>query len=121
MININATGTSPEIILDEPNHTLRIKGESYPENAFSFYEPVFDWFHNKFPAMDEFVLEINLSYMNSSSTKCILDILDIVNEAGIQGRKVRVDWLYDPENSRSLELAEEFKEDLEIPFEMIPF
>ncbi len=116
MLDIQASGTSPRVLFDEIDQILLIEGESYPENSFSFYEPVFDWFQQEFPKYKKFQLQVNISYMNSSSTKCLLDILDILNEAGQQGKKVSVTWFYEKDNHRSLELAEEFKEDMEIPF-----
>lgn len=58
--------------------------------------------------------------MNSSSTKCLLDILDILNDAFKAGIDVSVDWFYEKDNSRALDLAEEFQEDLDLPFEILP-
>ncbi len=120
MLLIEGTTSSPTVTYDEKLHILTITGESYPENSFEFYEPVFEWLQTELPRIDSFILEINIRYMNSSSTKCMLDILDVVSERAEAGGTVRVRWLYDRENERALELAEEFLEDLEIPFETVP-
>ena len=57
--------------------------------------------------------------MNSSSVKCILDMMTILEEAYENGKNVKIKWFYEPDNSRSLELAEDFKEDLKLPFEVL--
>ena len=54
--------------------------------------------------------------MNTSSVKAMMDIFDLLEEAHNKGRAVRVDWLYDPQNERVRELAEEFREDYTFPF-----
>jgi hypothetical protein len=119
MLMIEATKNTPRVAYAPENQTLVMSGESYPENSFEFYQPVFDWLHTQLPKLDRLVLKIAVSYMNSSSTKCILDILDLLTEAGQQGAAVHVLWYYDLGNPRALDLAEEFGEDMEIPFEII--
>ena len=61
-------------------------------------------------------LDINVSYLNSSSTKCMLDLLDILEEAHCKGARISLVWRYDQENPRSLDLAQEFQEEVTLPF-----
>ncbi len=119
MLNIEATKSSPCVVFCEQDKALTISGESYPENSFAFFEPIFEWFHNELPKYRQFILKVNISYMNSSSTKCMLDILDLISSASEKGCDARVVWYYEKGNERALDLAEEFKEDLQIPFEII--
>ncbi|MEA1884700.1 MAG: DUF1987 domain-containing protein [Thermotogota bacterium] len=118
-MNIEHTSTSPKVFFDEKNHIFLIEGESYPENSFEFYKPIFKWFDEVFPTLDSMELQLKISYMNSSSVKCILDIMTILEEAYGTGKNVKIKWFYELENSRSFELAEDFKEDLELPFEVL--
>lgn len=119
MIHIDPTSSSPQIHFDEKEKIFMIEGESYPENSFDFYKPVFEWFDEVFPTLDKMELHLKISYMNSSSVKCILDIMTILEDAYRDGKDVKIKWFYEEENSRSLELAEDFKEDLELPFEVL--
>lgn len=66
------------------------------------------------------MLNLRLSYLNTGSTKCMLDILDLLEELFLNGRAVTVNWYYDEENDRALESAEEFKEEVSMPFNIIP-
>jgi hypothetical protein len=116
---IEATKSTPQILYQAG--VLSIAGESYPENSFAFFEPVFAWFHQTLPTLDALTLEINLKYMNSSSTKCLLDLLDLLADATTAGKSVSVTWRYEEGNDRALDLAEEFKEDFDFPFAIVPF
>jgi|SRR6056297_504629 len=119
MLNIEATSTSPQVTFDERQNIFLIDGESYPENSFDFYKPVFKWFDDVFPTLDKLELHLKISYMNSSSVKCILDIMTILDDAYTEGKNCKIKWFYEEENSRSLELAEDFKEDFKLPFEVL--
>ena len=41
--NIDATNYTPEIIFNEKNKTILLKGKSLPENSTEFYTPVLEW------------------------------------------------------------------------------
>jgi hypothetical protein len=102
---------------------MRIEGQSYPENAFKFYEPVFAWLDNHLRRVEqEVVLEIyfHMPYINTSSSKCIMMLLEKLEEAYKDGQKIVIRWYYDSDNDMALDCAEEFKEDLTLPFEITP-
>jgi hypothetical protein len=117
-LNIQKTGSTPLISFDAARGVLSIQGESYPENSFDFYTPVLAWLSQALASLPALELQIQVSYMNSSSIKCMLDILDAMEEAHTAGKAVTVRWLYDPENPRALELAEEFRSEVTLPFEI---
>lgn len=119
MLSIEATKSRPRVEYIEQDNVLSITGESYPENSFEFFAPVFTWLREQLPQLDKLTFQVHIQYMNSSSTKCMLDILDLLSERLQEGAKVRVRWYYDAGNERALDLAEEFKEDLEIPFDIV--
>ena len=96
-----------------------MQGDSYPENSFEFFGPVIDWIERYLKeSAAPFYLELRLIYMNTSSAKAMMDIFDLLEDAHGQGRKVSVNWYYDPRNERVLDLAGEFREDCSFPFEI---
>lgn len=113
------TQSTPLILFDETTHTLSIVGESFPENSFAFYAPVLDWLKQYLLRNQVLVLDLAITYMNSSSTKCMLDLLDLMEDAHARGVQVSVIWRYDQENPRSFELAEEFSEEVSFTFEIV--
>ena len=115
---IPQTGSTPLIRFDEKQGVLTVRGESYPENSFDFYAPVLTWLSDSLPSLPGMRLEVAVSYMNSSSIKCMLDILDALEAAYKEGKEVAVVWIYDPDNPRALDLAEEFRSEVTLPFTM---
>lgn len=118
LINIVQTSSTPSISFDPATNFLCIVGESYPENSFDFYAPIISWLKSKLKETAEFTLDIAITYMNSSSTKCTLDMMDVMEDAYSRGVKTSIIWRYDRENPRSYELAEDFREEVTFPFEI---
>ena len=115
-IKIEATKSSPEINFKPENRKLEIKGESYPEDSFSFYENIFDLMEEAVEKYEKFTLEIEVNYLNTSSTKSFMTLLDIAEDGFQQGKDFSVDWYYNEENEHAYELALDFKSYLELPF-----
>ena len=120
---IEQTKSTPKVALDPQNAKLSIAGQSYPENAFKFYEPIFVWLDEYLEQLQQnAVLEIyfHMPYINTSSSKCMMMLFEKLEEAHEAGRTVTIRWYYAQDNEIALECAEEFKEDLSLPFEIIP-
>ena len=118
---IEKTKGTPEVIFDPEKNTLVLKGQSYPENAFKFYQPIFEWVDQYLAQFNSAILmEVKLSYINTSSSKCIMMLLEKLEEAFQKGADLKINWYYDVENESELECAEEFQEDVKFPFNIIP-
>ena len=117
-----ATKSSPSIdFLPEANRLL-VSGQSYPENAFKFYEPVLEWMDEYLTQLsaDELVTaEFQIPYMNTSSTKCLMMLLDKLEGAYKSGKRITVRWICNRDNESEFECAQELKEDLTLPFDII--
>jgi hypothetical protein len=119
-ITINPTQSTPGIVADAAAGVLEMRGDSYPENSFEFFEPIIAWVEQRLSVVENPLrLELHLLYLNTSSVKAMMDIFDMLEEAHGRGNEVRVNWYYDSDNERIAELAEEFKEDCTFPFEIV--
>jgi hypothetical protein len=116
-LTLEETKSTPAIHFDAKSGILEITGESYPENSYEFYKPILKWI-TRFAAQHagSIVLNCNLSYLNTGSTKSMMDVFDLLEDRFQQGVDVRVRWLCDSENDRAIETAEEFMEDVTFPF-----
>lgn len=120
-LNIPATASSPRVEFSAETGVLRLSGESYPEHSLDFFRPILRAAAAFLEGVGElFTLELRLTYLNTSSIKSLMDLMDAMEAAHLRGRPVTLTWFYDPENDRALELAEEFKEDLTLPFFLVP-
>jgi hypothetical protein len=116
-LSIAATKSTPSVQYEEDEHTLRLEGESYPEDAARFYQPLFQWLRGCLaPADARLSVDLRVSYLNTSSSKCMLTILDILEEAYQAGRQVSVRWRYSRENEMALECGTELSDGLRLPF-----
>ncbi|GFE60147.1 SiaC family regulatory phosphoprotein [Geobacter sp. AOG2] len=118
-LDIPQSSSTPLIRFDAVERKIHMSGESYPENSFGFYAPVIAWTKEYLSGLNELHLDIDISYMNSSSTKCMLDLLDLLEDAHTKGARVAIIWRYDRQNPRSLDLAEEFQEEVSLPFSIV--
>ena len=120
---IEQTKSTPAIHFDPANNHLSIKGQSYPENSFKFYEPVFIWLDEYLAQIEQQVtvqIYFHMPYINTSSSKCLMMLLEKLESAYRKGKQVGVLWYYDPENETAMECAEDFREDMTLPFELRP-
>ncbi|MCP4402408.1 MAG: DUF1987 domain-containing protein [bacterium] len=81
-LELTATESSPAVCFDAEKQIFTISGESYPENTAEFYLPVLAWIKEYFNSTgpeQAFVLKLDISYCNSSSTKVLIDLLYLLD------------------------------------------
>jgi hypothetical protein len=132
-VSVATGGRMNHLKLDNTKYTVRVdfnpdsgilemEGASYPENASEFFQPIFDWITQyTSEAKGEIVLNLKLNYLNTSSTKCMLDIFDILENYYKDGGKVQINWCYAEDDEDILETGEEFSEDTEVPVNLISY
>ena len=110
---IEATQHTPSVILSADGN-LAFKGKSYSENTFEFYKPILSWIEEYFNAdmPSETIVNFELVYFNSSSSKVLFDIFDIF-ETNINKTKITINWLYSEEDESSMEDGEDFQDSFE--------
>jgi len=113
-LTIEATQYTPEIKLDASNGSISLVGKSYPENTFEFYKPMMEWLEEYFNgnAKEKTILNMEIIYFNSSSSKLFFDLFDVLDEAK-DSQNIEVNWIYDEDNESALEAGEDFVDDFE--------
>lgn len=118
-MNIKATDFTPNFIFDPAINNLTISGESYPENVIPVYQPVLKWLKEYDFESQSLTLTFDLIYFNTSSSKAILDILEILEDMICQKKAdIKVIWRYKSSLEVMLENGEDFMNEVEIPFEL---
>jgi hypothetical protein len=120
-IVIPRSKSSPEVIMDYENGLLEIIGESYPENSLGFYKPVYDWLNKCIQDKIQLKVNFKLNYFNTSSSKCVIDILDSLDKYFVNAGKVEINWYYEEDDEDMKETGEEFSSDLKVPFQLVYF
>ena len=118
-INIEPSVKTPKISFDDGSGALEIEGRSIPENSTEFYKPVFDWLDAYIDAPSantEFAFK--LEYFNTSSSKCILDVLRKLEKLHINGNKVVVNWFYEEDDEDMKEAGENYQRIVSVPIQL---
>jgi len=119
-LKLESTNLTPLISFDADTGKLELKGRSIPENSLEFYRPVFDWL-DKYVAnpQPKTIVEVQFDYFNTSSSKCILDILKRIDKIDEAGEDVLIKWFYDENDEDMMEAGEDYSDLLEAPFDLI--
>lgn len=125
---IESTEFSPKVNLDVNNRKFELIGISRPEDVIAFYESVIFKIESYISSvMDsendlskfDFHLKFDLMYMNSASSKYILQILDNFKKLYNSDAKLTVDWYYDDVDDQIFEDGEDLSDVIKIPFNLI--
>ncbi|WP_317897998.1 DUF1987 domain-containing protein [Aurantibacillus circumpalustris] len=121
LLNITATEDTPEITFNGETNEFIISGRSLPEDVTTFYKPVFEWleaFSEETTPTTSF--KFKLEYFNTASSKIILDILmKLEDMMESKNSQINIEWYYFESDDDMLEAGEEYKELVEIPFNLI--
>lgn len=117
--DLAATDSTPAVKFDADRNLLRFEGESYPEDVTAFYAPLLDWLRTHLATDRPLRLELAFSYLNTSSTKALLDFLLVLDDHHRRGGTVEVEWQYQSAVEVMQEAGEEFGEDLSLPYRLV--
>lgn len=109
-----ATDRSPFVRFRPDGGTLEISGESYPEDAASFFGPLLKAVQDFLdqPGCQTLRVDLRMSYFNSSSAKAFMNMFQALEDAAADGKaEVEINWHFDPDDETMEEFGEDFAED----------
>jgi len=121
-LDIKATNDTPRVLFDPDNNLFEISGRSLPEDVVTFYQPILDWLdeYARTPLKKtDFVFKY--IYFNTATSKLVQDILTKLEHLQEKGSDVKVSWFYEQDDEDMLDLGIEFKENVNIAFEIIGY
>jgi len=105
-ILIEATHSTPAINFNIDGR-LMIEGRSLPEDVNKFYKPLIEWIVKL--TSESVKLDINLEYLNSASSKKLLELLKIL-DAKSKIESFIINWHYEEGDDDALETGQIFEE-----------
>jgi len=121
-LHIVKSSNTPKIDFLHEEGILHLEGRSIPENPNEFYKPLFNWlveyFANPKPITQ---IVIKLEYINSGSSKSLLELFRVIRENHLNGHQCEVKWYYEEDDESVIELGEHYQFTLKIPFEFISY
>ena len=119
---LKKTFNSPEVEFLAGKGELSIEGRSIPEDPGEFFEGMIDWINTYFlsPA-ERTVMSIKLEYINSGSSKYMLEVLRILKINHDAGKDVLIKWYFEEGDESIQELGQHYENTIQIPFEHIEY
>lgn len=117
---IEGTPKTPTVRFNAKEGVVEIKGRSIPENSVEFYKPLVDWLEEyKKNPKPKTIVNIQLEYFNTSSSKCILDVFKKLEAIYKAKHDVEINWYYEEDDEDMLEAGEDYESIIRIPFKMV--
>lgn len=117
--SVPKTENTPAILLDPVSGELKIEGRSYTDDAVAFYDPVFNWIDKYCEVpLSETKFIVDCDYLNTSSYKCIIKILNKLKEIQDAGKSVALLWFYEDGDDDYKDAGEDLKGVTPIPVEI---
>ncbi len=114
----NKTSKSPYINLEEG--LFIFSGRSIPEDAKKFFKPVIDWLKVYYPVnVKKTTVNFNFDYLDTSSSKCVFDILKALDDIFEKGHELSINWYYEEGDDDMLDLGIHLKSFIKAPFNFI--
>lgn len=114
---INPTKNTPYVNLDIKKGLIEFKGVSSPSNSIAFYDKIFKVL-NLYRKSSNKELEVNMAFthFNTSSSKCLFDILKAIKVLEKSGKDVTINWFYEQFDEDMREVGEDYSDVINMPF-----
>ena len=117
-INIASTLKIPKVNFDYKKGLIELTGRSTPEDTDNLYRPLLNWLKEYITKpQPKTIVNINLEYFNSSSTKYITRLLEQLSFLVENNHPVEFNWFYIDEETK--EEGEDFADILDLDFKLI--
>ena len=115
-IQFEGTAKTPRVAFHDSPLSMEISGRSIPENSIAFYTPLLDWVDEHLKAGGAVEVSIRLEYFNTSSSKCLMDLLKRVEQSAAEATVL---WYYEEDDEDMLEAGEDYDAIIDMPFRLI--
>lgn len=111
----------PSVNFNASTGICEISGESFLEDTVEFYKPILKWLEEYIESGNKpIAFIIKLSYFNTSTSRSLLDILNVLKSYEEQGGEVVINWHYDPSDVDMEEDIEDYMIDTGLEINLIP-
>lgn len=108
----------PGIVYYPDTNKLELVGRSIPENPELIFRRLEEWITSHFEKNIGLLVNIQLEYINSGSSKYLYEVLKRLTGFKRSGKDVTIKWLYEEDDEAMLELGEHYRDTAGIPLEI---
>jgi hypothetical protein len=117
---IEPTKTTFFVNFDFSNGIIRFSGNSFPENAIEFFQPLIDKLKlslRNYKKPLKVIFQVN--YFNTSSSKYLFKIMEVLEQHQNKGNEVEVIWHFVEGEEDMLETWSELIGELDLEFKIV--
>ena len=119
---IKKTFNTPEIRFSKKEGSLKIEGRSIPEDPGEIYDVLINHLNEYYKDPEDVTrIDIKLEYINSGSSKYLLELLRVVKRNYDEGHDCLVNWYYEEDDESILELGQHYQNTIQVPFKLIDY
>jgi len=112
---------TPAVNFNSKTGICELSGESFLEDTVEFYSPLLDWLSEYTEGEKKpLAFIIKLTYFNTSTSRAILDLLNVLKDFEDDGGEVVVNWHYDENDTDMEEDIEDYMIDTGLDINLIP-
>ena len=122
-LEILATETTPQVVLDKEKGEFFIGEKSLPENAIEFYRPILEWLEEYYEnPNEETIFKFKLEYYNTSTAKQFARIFLMLERLHLEGKsKVEIHWYYSKDDMDMQHSGKRYEKLLQLPFKFFEY
>lgn len=127
MENLEIEGSHKNFFIPSVNFNVKtgiceINGESFLEDTVEFYRHLIDWIDGYIENVKgPLALIIKLSYFNTSTSRSILDILNLLKDYEDDGGEIVINWHFDENDVDMEEDIDDYIIDTGLDINKIPY
>ncbi len=116
---ISPTKTTFGVNFNVEKGALDISGTSYPDNAIEFFKPILDWVKEFTETKnDPLLIQFKVNYYNTSSSKYLFKMLEMIENYYKKGNEVDLIWHYYEGEEDMLDTWKELIDELDLPYKI---
>lgn len=119
LLRIKSTSVTPAVLFKEKESVLMMKGRSSPSGALEFYEPIITKIKSFTSPQKRIRAVFKMEYFNTSSSKCLFNLLRELSRKASTGNKVSIEWHHDEYDEDMREVGEDFSDALGLQFKYV--
>lgn len=118
---VSGTYLIPSVNFNTQTGVCMLEGESYLEDTWGFYDKLLSWLKTYMQTKKALVFNFRFTYFNTSSSKCLLDMMKLLKEYQESNTNLTVNWHYPQEDDDNKTEAEDFIADTNLNMNLIPY
>lgn len=107
---LEPTNVTPLVEVDLERGLFSLSGRSSPKSSIQFFHPIIESLRKNFLSQGNITANFAFEYFNTSTSKCLYNILREFYKISTNGTVVKVNWYYEEWDDDMKETGQDYEE-----------